>query len=66
MDYNRTGSPKTPVCGMTPTSKGTKYPCDKCDRQNLSCGLCDKFRYWFSEKWSDIQKMFGLEDHNNE
>lgn len=64
MDFNRTGAPKTTVYKMTPTSKGTKYPCEDCKFYPISCDVCYRFKAWFSEKWADIQTMFETGDKN--
>ena len=32
------------------------YPCDNCPRNDLCRGAgCDKWKYWFSAIWSELQ-----------
>ena len=32
------------------------YPCDKCPRSDLCFDKgCDKWRYWFSASWDELQ-----------
>lgn len=43
-----------------------EYPCEKC-KNKKSCGHigrgenCEKWRSWFSAKWREIKKLFGVE-----
>ncbi len=43
-----------------------EYPCEKCEN-NKTCGHngrgknCERWLNWFSEKWQEIRKNFGVE-----
>lgn len=41
------------------------HPCETCKVRACN-NMCRKWQLWFREKWTQIRRMYGMEDRDNE